>query len=145
MGRMPQLVVDLNDPDDLRDALTVIDSRLATLGASDGEPVAASPGEVSAETAKEVVDDLWARIGSSKTFDLLRAFAQLEGNVTLSRVAEHLGADPEDIRARKFRFGRTENAINDKYGIALLPGKWNDTENVYWMPEAIKQEIRSRD
>lgn len=99
---------------------------------------------MSLETAKKVVDDLWGRIGSDKTFDLLRAFAEIDGRVTLARIAAHLGTDAEDIRARRFRFGRTEKAINEKYGIELLPGDWQGTENEYWMPETIRHEIRSR-
>ncbi len=145
-GDVPQLTIDLNDGEDMREALEIIEQRLGALSTrGDTEPTSRSSDDVSPETAKKVVDDLWSRIGSDKTFDLLRAFAELDDDVTLSRVAIHLGAESEDIRARKFRFGRTENAINDKHGIRLLPGVWNGTENEYRMPEAIKHEIRSRD
>lgn len=138
---MPRLSIDLGDVEDLQQALSIIQGRLAELGTPAPSPL---QQDVPPEVAKRVVDDLWGRIGSDRTWEFLRSFAEIEGAVSLSQVAAHLRVPADDIRARKFRFGRTENAVNEWYSIELLPKVWRDDEYVYEMPETIRREILSR-
>src|SRR4051794_19712551 len=105
---MAHLTVDLMSRDSLVAAQAVIEQRLAEINAapqgSDESP------ELPDDYAEQVARNLWRRVGGP-TRELIGAFAQADEPITLSEVAEALGEDYSTIKARKFRFGRTENAI----------------------------------
>jgi hypothetical protein len=48
------------------------------------------------------------------------------------------------VKARKFRFGRTEKKLKDQFGVDLLEGLWDDSavRNPYTMDEQLRVALR---
>ncbi|MBA2504789.1 MAG: hypothetical protein H0V29_02455 [Thermoleophilaceae bacterium] len=50
------------------------------------------------------------------------------------------------VKARKFRFGRTEKAIRDQWGLELIHGEWdpNAGANSYTMDTDVARALREK-
>src|SRR5687768_14321935 len=110
----------------MRLARDVIDHRLAAI-----DDAANQPGEeaepLSPEDAEHLARELWDRLGEP-TRDLLRTFAEATDPISLREVAQQLDETYETIKARKFRFGRTEKTIKRDWGVDLFDGTWYGEE-----------------
>jgi len=146
MIAMATITADLNDIDDLLLAQQVIEQRLGTLAPPpDAPPETGAAASMSPETATAVAEELWRRVGTESTRALLRAFAAHDEPVTLQQLADELGEDYATVRQRKFRLGRTERRVNADFGVQILPGTWEGTQNRYEMQEPLRRAIRALD
>lgn len=140
---MAQLTVDLMSRDSLMAARAVIAQRLVELGEEPDVGPDGDQARMTPELAAQVGGDLWRRVGGH-TRDLVQAFAKAEGPISLDEVAKSLDEKYETIKARKFRFGRTENLINSRWGVELLHSDWYEQEgaNRYTMEPSIAKALQ---
>jgi hypothetical protein len=118
---VPTLTVDLNDVDDLRHAQNVIAARIAELGTPGDPSTQEGDRELEEAEAEAFAQTLWSRIQNTEnTRALVRCFVEFDGPFSLAEVAEKLDQQPEDIRHRVFRFGRTEGKLVEQFGQPLL-------------------------
>jgi hypothetical protein len=140
------LSVDLADPTSMRLALEVITQRLAaSQGDEKPDEPACEVGECRPEDAEHLARDLWSRLGEP-TRSLIEAFAAATEPITLREIADALGEEYSTIKARKFRFGRTEKIIERDWCVRLLPGEWDSDEgaNRYRMDPEVARALREK-
>lgn len=144
---MAQLLIDLDSQKDLELARHLIDERLAARGPDPpyGTEAQSHAEEPDDSRAEELVRRLWSRITEQRTRDLLVAFAGFDRPFSLREVADRTdGRTYDEIKAQKFRLGRSEKRLLAELGLELLTKKWNGRENVYTMSEAVRIAIRRR-
>jgi hypothetical protein len=143
---MAQLTIDLGNPEDLRYARDLIASALRAL---EGEPEETpsdrhGESELSPEEAQAYARRLWERVRTPKTRELISWLAEADGPFSLEDLATaKRDVSYEDIKARKFRFGRTEKKLHDEFGIRLLEQQWVDWHYVYTMNPITRDAIRA--
>jgi hypothetical protein len=143
---MAQLLIDLDSQEDLKLARRLIEERLDASAAypPEGTETADSDREAPDDSrAEELVRRLWSRITEQRTRDLLVAFASFDQPFSLREVAERTdGRTYDEVKAQKFRLGRSEKRLLNELGLPLLTKEWNGRENEYAMSESVRTAIR---
>lgn len=143
---MAKLLIDLDSQEDLRLARRMIEERLHAGAADPADGILEPESAVEASDdrrAEELVRRLWSRITEQRTRDLLVAFASFDRPFSLREVAERTdGRTYDEIKAQKFRLGRSEKRLLNELNLELLPKEWNGHENVYTMSEPVRTAIR---
>jgi len=141
---MPTLMVDLNDLDDLRHAQAVIATRVTELEGPSDSSTDDGDRELSPAEAAEFARSLWTRIQNTEnTRSLVRCFVEFDGPFTLEEAAAKLDQPYDIIRARVFRFGRTEGKLFENFGARLLQkvGEY-DTRYTYTVAPNVRKAVR---
>lgn len=126
---------------EVRDA---IDALLEGVGHSDASP----PQMTLQARADAKVGQVWARVGPNiKRFLATAAQLTADGRgFTMNDIAVDLGRDPKTVRSWHRNLGRTLRLVDAEIPEPpLLEHRWEGQQNVYRLPEPIRNAILARD